>query len=69
MSIFRVEDIRKMSAKERKEELESLLSDLLRERGMVAMGGAAENPGRIRAIRRAIARLKTVENEIKKGIR
>jgi len=69
MSIFRIEDIRKMSEKERREELESLISDLLRERGVVATGGASENPGRIREIRRTIARIKTVESEIKKGIR
>ncbi len=69
MSIFRIEDIRKMSDKERKDELESLVTDLLRERGMIATGGASENPGRIREIRRTIARLKTVESEIKKGIR
>ena len=69
MSIFRIEDIRKMSEKERREELENLISDLLRERGMVATGGASENPGRIREIRRTIARIKTVESEIKKGIR
>ncbi|MCD6203707.1 MAG: 50S ribosomal protein L29 [Methanophagales archaeon] len=68
MSIFRIEDIRKMSDKERREELESLSTDLLRERGMVATGGSSENPGRIREIRRTIARLKTVESEIKKGI-
>ena len=69
MSIFRIEDIRKMSEKERREELENLISDLLRERGVVATGGASENPGRIREIRRTIARIKTVESEIKKGIR
>ncbi|MCD6209853.1 MAG: 50S ribosomal protein L29 [Methanophagales archaeon] len=69
MSIFRIEDIRKMSEKERREELESLISDLLRERGTVATGGASENPGRIKEIRRTIARIKTVESEIKKGIR
>jgi len=69
MSIFRIEDIRKMSEKERREELENLISDLLRERGVVATGGASENPGRIKEIRRTIARIKTVESEIKKGIR
>ena len=64
MSIFRIEEIRKMSGREREEELESLMTDLMRERGMIATGGASENPGRVREIRRTIARIKTVEEEV-----
>jgi len=64
MSIFRIDEIRKMSGKERKEELESLRMDLMRERGIIATGGAPENPGRVREIRRTIARIKTVEGEL-----
>ncbi|MCK4475219.1 MAG: 50S ribosomal protein L29 [Methanophagales archaeon] len=64
MSIFRIEEIRKMSEKERKEELESLMTDLMRERGVIATGGAPENPGRVGEIRRTIARIKTVEREV-----
>jgi len=64
MSIFRIEEIRKMSGREREEELESLMTDLLRERGMIATGGASENPGRVREIRRTIARIKTAEEEV-----
>ncbi|NQE44755.1 50S ribosomal protein L29P [ANME-1 cluster archaeon GoMg2] len=66
MSIFRIEDIRKMSEKEREEELESLWSDLRRERGVIATGGAPENPGRVGEIRRTIARIKTIESEIRR---
>ena len=40
MSIFRMEEIRKMSEKERREELESLMTDLMRERGIIATGVA-----------------------------
>jgi len=65
MSIFRIDEIRKMSERERKEELESLRMDLMRERGIIATGGAPENPGRVREIRRTIARIKTVEGELK----
>ncbi len=64
MSIFRIEEIRKMSGREREEELESLMTDLMRERGMIATGGASENPGRVREIRRTIARIKTAEEEV-----
>ncbi|RJS74234.1 50S ribosomal protein L29 [Methanophagales archaeon] len=66
MSIFRIDEIRKMSEKERKEELESLMTDLLRERGVIATGGALENPGRLREIRRTIAKIKTVEGELER---
>ena len=55
-----------MSEKERKEELESLMTDLLRERGVIATGGALENPGRLREIRRTIAKIKTVEGELER---
>jgi large subunit ribosomal protein L29 len=64
MSIFRIEEIRKMSEKERKEELESLMTDLMRERGVIATGGAPESPGRVRELRRTMARIKTVEGEV-----
>ena len=64
MSIFRIDEIRKMSERERKGELESLRMDLMRERGIIATGGAPENPGRVREIRRTIARIKTVDGEL-----
>jgi len=66
MSIFRIDEIRKMSEKERKEELESLMTDLMREQGIIATGGAPDNPGRVGEIRRTIARIKTVEGEMRK---
>jgi len=66
MSIFRIDEIRKMSEKERKEELESLMTDLMREQGIIATGGAPDNPGRVGEIRRTIARIKTAEGEVRK---
>lgn len=63
MSIFRIEELRRMSDKERNEELESLMNDLLRERGVIATGGSPDNPGRVGEIKRTIARIKTVQAE------
>jgi large subunit ribosomal protein L29 len=63
MSIFRMEELRRMGKQERQEELESLMKDLLHERGRIATGGAPDNPGRIGEIRKAIARIKTVRGE------
>ena len=52
-----------MSHDEREEQLSDLVNELIQQRGITSAGGAPENPGRIREIRRAIARLKTVQNE------
>lgn len=56
-------EIREMGADERAEKLNALREELMTERGRAAMGGAPANPGRIRAIRRQIARLLTVMHE------
>jgi len=63
MAILRLDEIRKMTPEEKKEQITKLSNDLIRERAMVSAGGAPENPGRIREIRRTIARIKTVQRE------
>ncbi|HID28139.1 MAG TPA: 50S ribosomal protein L29 [Methanosarcinales archaeon] len=63
MAILKTSEIRNMSPEERAEELEKLKLDLIRERAIVSTGGAPEHPGKIREIRRAIARIETIENE------
>lgn len=52
-----------MSDKEKHEKLEEFENELLRLRTLVRSGGAIENPGRIKEIRRNIARIKTALNE------
>ncbi len=66
MPLIKTEEIRKMSQREREENLRKLRDDLLHERGQAAMGGAPESPGRIRALRKNIARILTVMNETEK---
>ncbi len=65
MAIFKIEEIRNMSEEEITEELQKLESELIRERGIVTAGGAPEKPGRIKDIRKTIARIKTVQRERK----
>jgi large subunit ribosomal protein L29 len=65
MAIFKIDEIRNMSEEEITEELQKLESELIRERGIVTAGGAPEKPGRIKDIRRTIARIKTVQRERK----
>ena len=63
MSLLRTDTIRGMNADERSEKLKELRDELLRERGVSAMGGAPPNPGKIKALRINIARLATVQRE------
>ncbi len=65
MAIFKIEELRNMSSDEIAEELKKLQSEIIRERGLVSAGGAPEKPGRIKDIRRTIARIKTVQREHK----
>ncbi len=63
MAILRVKEIRKMKPEERVEKLNELYAELRKLRAKVAAGGAVENPGRIRELKRAIARILTIQRE------
>ncbi|MFT4891485.1 MAG: large subunit ribosomal protein L29 [Halobacteriales archaeon] len=63
MAILRPEEIRDMTARERQEEREELETELLNAKAVKAAGGAPENPGRIKELRRTIARIKTIQRE------
>jgi large subunit ribosomal protein L29 len=59
MAIFRADEVKQLSDIELSEQEQKLRLELLQERGKVSAGGATENPGKIREIRRTIARLQT----------
>lgn len=63
MPIIHTEEIRDMTPAERQAELEDLETELLNSRAVQAAGGAPENPGRIKELRRTIARIKTIQRE------
>lgn len=63
MAILRSDEIRKMNTDERQEELEKILMELLRERAIASAGGAPESPGKMKEIKRTIARIKTIQTE------
>ncbi len=65
MTILHVDEIRNMNSSERQEELDKLKLELINERAIASAGGAPENPGRIREIRKTIARIKTIKRELK----
>ena len=69
MAIIRLKEIQGMSSEDRKKKLVDLRVELARLRTMIKAGGAVENPTKVREIRKTIAQILTVENEVKLGIR
>lgn len=63
MAILRIKEIKGMTPAEREKRLEELRAELTRARALRTGGGTIESPGRIREIRRAIARVLTVNGE------
>jgi large subunit ribosomal protein L29 len=63
MALLRTKEIRAMDAAARAKKLRELRDELMHERGVAAMGGAPPNPGKIRALRKNIARMHTIETE------
>ncbi len=65
MAILRTEDIRNMNENELKEKIRDMKTEIMEERGQIETGGFADNPGRIKEMKRTIAKIKTVLNERK----
>jgi large subunit ribosomal protein L29 len=62
MAIFRAEDVRQLTDVELQEQMSKLRMELVQHYGKVSAGGATENPGHIRELRRTIARMITEQN-------
>jgi large subunit ribosomal protein L29 len=63
VTLLRMKDLRALSDEELQRRIGDAENDLLRERGVAAMGGAPPSPGRMRALRTNVARALTVLNE------
>ncbi len=63
MAILYTEEIRDMTPAEREAELQELETELLNAKAVQAAGGAPDDPGRIKELRRTIARIKTIQRE------
>ena len=63
MSILSTEELRDMTPTERQAELEDLETELLNAVSAKAAGAQPENPGRIKELRRTVARIKTIQTE------
>ncbi|MCL4444830.1 MAG: 50S ribosomal protein L29 [Candidatus Thermoplasmatota archaeon] len=60
MTELKAKKLKEMSKEELNDTLKKLNESLMRERASVAMGGAPVSPGKMRSIRRQIARVRTV---------
>lgn len=68
MPLMRIKEIRDMSSEERTKRLGEIKTELTRLRTMIKAGGMVENPARVKELRKAIAKLLTIENEEKLGL-
>ncbi len=60
---LKTKDLRNMNDEELNQKLKSLKESLLKERASVAMGGAPSSPGKMRSVKRQIARILTIMEE------
>ncbi|MFB6076437.1 MAG: 50S ribosomal protein L29 [Candidatus Aenigmatarchaeota archaeon] len=65
MVILRPEEIRDMDDEEIKERMDEFKLELSKEGAQVDIGGIPENPGRIKELKRTIARMLTILHERK----
>ena len=63
---MRIKELRKLNDGDLEKKLNELKLELLKERGNVEMGGNVKNPGRIKVIRRDIARIESLKREKEK---
>ena len=63
MAILHIKEIRKMKDEELDKRLSDLRKELMKARAKIAQGAAPDKPGRIKEIRRTIARILTVKRE------
>lgn len=63
MPILRMSQIREMSREDREKRLEEFRTELSKVNTMIQAGGSIDNPGKVKALKRTIARVLTVMRE------
>ena len=63
MAILRSKEIRNLSEKDIDKRLTELKLEMAKERGNISIGATTTSPGKIREIRRTIARINTIKKE------
>jgi large subunit ribosomal protein L29 len=67
MAILRTKDIRKLGDTELEKKLDELRLELAKERANISIGASVTSPGRIKEIRKTIARIQTMRKAKKGG--
>lgn len=67
MAILKPKDLRKMSEKDMRKKLTELQLELSKERASINIGATVSSPGKLREIRKTIARIKTMQNKSNLG--
>lgn len=62
---MKIQEIRKLKTEDLDKKLSELKLELSKELGSVKMGRAVKNPGKIKQLRKSIARITTVKREMK----
>ncbi len=63
MAVLRKKDIRKLDNKEISKKLDEFRLELSKERAKINIGATVTSPGRIKELRKAIARILTIKKE------
>jgi large subunit ribosomal protein L29 len=63
MAIMRKKDIRKLEEKELERKLNEMRLELAKQRASVKIGASVTSPGRVRELRKTVARGLTIKNE------
>jgi len=63
LPILRMSQIREMSREDQEKRLEEFRTELSKVNTMIKAGGSIENPGRVKALKKTIARVLTVMRE------
>ena len=64
MAILKAKEARKLSKEELSKRIEELKKELMIAKSQISGGSQAENPGKIKEIKRTIARLITIKKEV-----
>jgi len=64
MAILRASEIREMKSKDLEKSLSNFKSELMKLNSQKTSGRMPENPGKIRALKRTIARINTIKKEM-----
>jgi large subunit ribosomal protein L29 len=65
MAILRKKEIKKMSSDELDKKISELKLELAKEKANISIGATVTSPGRIREIKKTIARIETIRREAK----